>query len=839
MAFTLGDALIKLRGDQTQLDKDLASSEQKTQSWAGRVGGFLRDSFAVTVGGLVQQGIQGITGAVGGLVNGMIAGNAEFERYQTQFGVLLGGVDAAKQRLKELATFGAQTPFELPEVVRADKILQAFGLHATNIVDRFGMAGTEIRTLAGDLAAGTGAAFEEVAGYLGKFASGATGEAIARFQELGIVTRQEMAAMGVEFSKSGELVTPVDEAMTIMLKIMKDKFGGMMDAQSATFEGMMSNLADWKGSVLRTLGEPIFEVLREKLALLLTFLNGPEVMGAIESFANIIAGGIGKLLAFIEGSVVPVFKSLYEIARLLSTGDFRGGIFGLYEDDAIIIFLFTVRDAIVFVVDTYLWAKKTFDAAGGGFIGIVAALGINPETGAQIVIFYQDLKTRTLEAIDYIRDQLQLAMIWLNENGETVRQVLIAVSLGFAAFSIISTVIGWITGLIAAWTALSGAVTALGGIGAAIVAFLGGPLTIALGVVAAAVGLLYLAWQNNWGGIQQVTADAFHYLYDLFLQAQETWEQWWKDHGDVVMAYFGLAWSTIKLLTEQFVANVLTIIDLFILAAQGDWEGFGRRLREAWDETWTRIKDFLRDITPEIITLAGALITPITDFIQSVKDRIEEVGWLQVGKDILGGIWNGIVEEFNNIKGDIEAVASAIGGIFTGFFENASPSKWMARVVGAPIVQGLLKGMEEILPQSLAKAKQMAGQIGAAMKGAIDEATRQPMADQTESTPAPLIPGIPGGADAARAAATPEGTTDTTSPPLARSAPGGGPSVQINGPLMSNVSMGSRADYEEMKKLIWAELEARLDAEFEELLQAGVESLMAGDANVPGGQLSG
>jgi hypothetical protein len=737
-------------------------------------------------------------------------------------------VDAAKQRLKDLATFGAQTPFELPEVVRADKILQAFGLHAQGIVKRFGMSGEQIRTLAGDLAAGTGAAFEEVAGYLGKFASGATGEAIARFQELGIITRAEMAAMGVEFSKSGELVTPVDEAMTVMLSIMKGKFGGMMAAQSATFEGMMSNLQDWKGGLLRTLGEPLFEVLRDKLASLLEFLNSEAVMTSIENFAGMLASGLGKALGFIEGSVVPAFQSLYNIARVLTTGDFDGGIFGLHEDSIFLTFLFTVRDAIVYVVDTYLWAKKTFDAGGGGFLGLVAATGIDPQLGGKIVAFYEDMKVRLSDALEFVRDKIDEALNWLRDNGETVRQVLGGVAVAFAAFSIISTVVGWIAGLTASWVGLG---AMLAGVSAAITAAITA-ISWPVVLIATAIGVLFVAWQNNWFGIQEVTWGALKYIQDIIDQAIKTWQGWWAAHGDLVMAYFGLAWATIQLLTEQFVANVKTIIDLFILAMQGDWEGFGRRLRVAWDETWARVRDYLRDITPEILTLAAGLITPITDFIQSVRDKIEEVGWKQIGKDILGGIWNGIAEQFNEVKEDIKGVAAGISDIFTGFFENASPSKLMARIVGSPIVQGIVKGMEDILPQSLAKAKEVAAQIGASMKDAISSGAQRDGSEQITQTPAPFIPGIPGGGDAAAAA----GAAPVVQPQQTQTDTGrrGGPAIAITGPLLTIGSIGGRADFEEMKKLLLAEIEARLDAEFEELHQAGVEVQSAGEANVPG-----
>lgn len=271
-------------------------------------------------GQLAMDALRALGNAVGDVVTSMVEGNAEMERYETQFGVLLGSTGAAKDRLKELADFGARTPFELPEVVRADKVLQGFGLHSAEAAKKFGMSGSQIRTLAGDLAAGTGTSFEDMATYLGKFASGSTGEVISRFQELGITTREELAKMGLQFSKSGELTTPAAEAFTVLAKVAKDKFGGMMDAQSKTFEGMISNLNDWKGQTLRTIGEPIFEVLKDKLGAVLDFLGKPETKAMIENFAHGLAAALGNVVTWIEtnwptieATVVGVFNAISNV----------------------------------------------------------------------------------------------------------------------------------------------------------------------------------------------------------------------------------------------------------------------------------------------------------------------------------------------------------------------------------------------------------------------------------------------------------------------------------------------------------------------------------------------
>lgn len=283
-------------------------------------GQVLNVGIGTALGGAVVGGLTAAKDALFGLANGAIAGNAEFERYNTQFGVLLGSAEAAKERIAELTQFSASTPFELPQVVQADKILTGFGLTSDEAAKRFGFNATQIRTIAGDVAAGTGASFQDMALLLGKFSSGATGEAISRMQEMGIVTREQLAQMGLQFSKSGELLSPIDEAMGGVLGAMETKFGGMMDAQSKTFEGMVSNLEDWKSNTIRTLGEPIFEVVKEHLGGLLTYLGSPEVQGGLTKVGEFLGGAVStgiqavqNLSGFIQQNW-PLIQSVTETA---------------------------------------------------------------------------------------------------------------------------------------------------------------------------------------------------------------------------------------------------------------------------------------------------------------------------------------------------------------------------------------------------------------------------------------------------------------------------------------------------------------------------------------------
>lgn len=400
---------------------------------AARAGSGVRDflggALQVAAGGLIQSGIEGIAGAIGDLRQGLIGGNAEMERYQTQFGVLLGGADAAKQRLAELAQFGATTPFELPQVVVADKVLQGFGLHAEDAKQRFGQAGADIRRIAGDVASGTGAGFEEIATYIGKFSSGATGEAIARFTELGIVTRSQLAGMGLSFDKGGALIVKsqadLDAATGVLLQAMQAKYGGMMTAQSATFEGMISNLSDWKDATLRTVGAPLFEVLKTQLGDLLTWL--PSVQPQIEAFAQALASGVGAGMTWLSDTAIPALRGglgwLTDTGLPALTGGW-GGLAGV---------LAPVREALQPLIDGF---------ASGGIGGALAALPgtIGPVAGA-LTDLRTELTAVALEGLGGLLDRLRQSDAFAGFLG--------SLGLSEAAVAGISATLGSLAGMLA------------------------------------------------------------------------------------------------------------------------------------------------------------------------------------------------------------------------------------------------------------------------------------------------------------------------------------------------------------------------------------------------------
>lgn len=220
------------------------------------------------------------------LAQGAVAANAQFETFETQFTTLLGSVDAAKERLEDLSRFGVETPFELPEVVEGSRLLQTFGGDA--------LAATENLRMVGDLAAGVNQPIQSLAFWIGRMYSALQGgqpfgEAAMRLQEMGVLTPELRTEME-KLQKSGAEGNEIWERFS---EVAGGKFAGNMERLSKTFQGVMSNLADFQGFLLRVGGAPFFETIRDGAIEFLDILNDNEAV------LTDIATGIGEIASIV------------------------------------------------------------------------------------------------------------------------------------------------------------------------------------------------------------------------------------------------------------------------------------------------------------------------------------------------------------------------------------------------------------------------------------------------------------------------------------------------------------------------------------------------------------
>jgi hypothetical protein len=215
-----------------------------------------------------------------------IGGNAQMEQMSVSMRVLLKDEQKATEAFEYLARLADTTPFMMPEVVGAGRLLAAYGLDIKQYIN-------EVL----NLAAGMGKTGEEVANAFGKLAAGATGEAMERFREMGISAKDFMEE-GIRFAKSGQMQSSVEEAMAALQRIIQNKFGGMIEEQSKTWNGLISTLKDKLAKFNREATEDLFSGAKGALKGLIALIDDidPGIARIIGSM-TLLAGALGLVVA--------------------------------------------------------------------------------------------------------------------------------------------------------------------------------------------------------------------------------------------------------------------------------------------------------------------------------------------------------------------------------------------------------------------------------------------------------------------------------------------------------------------------------------------------------------
>lgn len=249
-----------------------AGSRAATMSVRGLAGGLATLSTSML-------GVSNIMGAVMGVMTftaaykWLVSSNAEMEQYQNTLTTVLKSSERAKETLEWATTFAAQTPFEIPQVVEATTRLETYGITAQKTLGTIG-----------DMASIMGKPLMQA---VEAVADAQTGE-LERLKEFGITKDmliKQAETMGTTAVNSKGQITDQQAFNAALFTLMEERYKGGMEMQSKTFKGMLSNVADFVGTMGREFGKPIFENLRAGLANALGFLDRLKDSGTMEAIA--------------------------------------------------------------------------------------------------------------------------------------------------------------------------------------------------------------------------------------------------------------------------------------------------------------------------------------------------------------------------------------------------------------------------------------------------------------------------------------------------------------------------------------------------------------------------
>lgn len=262
------NVVFRLQAETGKLRKDLEDVKKQLAGINGNT-----ENIDKTFNGLSST-IRKVGVALGGLAVGRellsfgqsaITAAADFESLQIAFTTFLGSADEANRVLSDLEDFSVSTPFTPEQVQNAGKALLAFGVEVDNLESSLGRIG--------DLSAGTGKDFNELAVIFGKAKVQGTlfAEDINQLTEAGIPVIQEFAKQfGVtegEVKKLGsEGKITFDNLETAFADLTSEggKFFNLTQNLSESTAGRISTLEGNFGQLKRQIGEallPVFESL--------------------------------------------------------------------------------------------------------------------------------------------------------------------------------------------------------------------------------------------------------------------------------------------------------------------------------------------------------------------------------------------------------------------------------------------------------------------------------------------------------------------------------------------------------------------------------------------------
>lgn len=235
----------------------------------------------------------------------------EFQQLEVAFTTMLGSAEKANDLMAQLTRTAAITPFGLQDVAGGAKSLLAYGVASEKVNE------TLIRL--GDIAAGLSIPLNDLVYLYGTTMTQGRmfTQDLRQFQGRGIPLADELAKQfGVTKDKVGELVTAGKVGFTeleraiISMTSKGSKFGGLMEAQSKTITGQISNIEDAIDGMFNTIGQSSEGIINLALGGVFSLVENWQkvgeaisvMVGAYGAYRTALAVGIA--LQKVENAIV-------------------------------------------------------------------------------------------------------------------------------------------------------------------------------------------------------------------------------------------------------------------------------------------------------------------------------------------------------------------------------------------------------------------------------------------------------------------------------------------------------------------------------------------------------
>lgn len=334
--------------------------------------------------------------ALQGFGQQLISVRGEFENLQIAFETMLGSKAKADKLMADVTRLAATTPFSLTEVSQGVKQLLAYQESQETVI--------ETTTRLGNISAGLSVPIGRLIMAYGQVrAKGKLmGDDLRQFTEAGVPMIAELAKhFGVAESEISKMVETGRVGFADVQGVIRNltdeggMFFNLMEKQSKSLTGMVSNLGDAWDRMLNDIGQGNEGVLKDGISILTSMVENYET---ILNILKVIAVTYGSYkAAVIAVSVIEKVRYQITLAQMASTK----GLTTLEALHAVV--LGKVKDAQALLNKTIL--KNHYAAAAALIAGLVSALIIFRNKASAAEVAQQKINDAAAKANDSVAEE--------------------------------------------------------------------------------------------------------------------------------------------------------------------------------------------------------------------------------------------------------------------------------------------------------------------------------------------------------------------------------------------------------------------------------------------------
>lgn len=722
MASALKELVVRILGDNTDLDKKLTSSADKVKKFG--------DS-ATKIGGVLTAGITlPIVGIGVAAIKTAMDSQAGLQQTQAVIASTGGVADVTTQHVLDLANAQLKlTGIDDDAVQAGENMLLTFRHIGSKggVFDQATKTALDMATAMNNGVTPSADQVRQTALQMGKALDDPT-KGYAALQRVGVSFTQSQIDQIKKMQASGNIMG----AQKVILSELGKEFGGSAAASGKTFGGMLEGLKNQAGNLLQAMGDKLLPILSQGLKAVT-----PVVIAVTDAITNMspalipivlavggVVAAIGPLL-LIAGQLAGAFAALLPVI-----GPVAAAIAAMGAGPILLVVagIAAVIAAIVLLITH--WQQISQAIASNPVFQFIAQK-ILPV----LVSAFQDLGNTLKSQVGPIVEQLQTTLQQkLIPAWNAIQQ---ALNTAKPAFAVIGAIIGGVLlvalGLLVG--VLKGVFSALGPILSGVIAVFGGIAQVISGVVQTIVGI----FQVLVGLVKGIFTGDWTTLGDGL-----------KNLKDGVLNILGGLWSAVVGIFQGLVGGVVGLVSGLVSGVIGFFQNLWEKIvgHSIVPDLVNGVLKWISNLVGSFLSFIGGLVSKVVGFFLNLGIRVlsavnnfvqlvlatadhwrnEFVARIRAMIDLASAIFHGIISvittPFNTAKNTVMGILNDIKNFFnnlglklphinlphfsiTGNLSIAPPSvphldvQWYARggIFTAPSVIGVGEaGPEAVIP---------------------------------------------------------------------------------------------------------------------------------------------